>query len=89
MYPKVEFTNKTGMGTTETWGFILIGTTLYLDDYKLKRGGCLLKYYDRLDHRSINKPAVIDKEDVPLTEVVKHQAHTALFDSIDVKLWDR
>lgn len=89
MYSKIEFTNETSMITTETWGFILIDSTLYLDDYKLRSGKDLLKHYDRLDHRSLNKSVVIDKEDVPLTNVIKQQALTAFFNNTDVKLWDK
>lgn len=89
MYPKIKFTNETSMITTETWGFTLIDFTLYLDDYKLRSGKDLLKHYDRLNHRSLNKSVMIDKNDVPLTNVIKHQAHAALFDIIKVKLWDR
>lgn len=89
MYPTIEFTNETSMITTETWGFILIDATLYLDDYKLKNGKDLLKHYGRLDHRSLNKNVMIDKNDVPLTNVIKQQAHAAFFDIIKVKLWDK
>ena len=89
MYSKIEFTNETSMITTETWGFILIDSTLYLDDYKLRSGKDLLKHYDRLGNRGLNKSVVIEKEDVPLTNVIKQQALTAFFNNTDVKLWDK
>jgi len=89
MYPIIEFTNETSMITSETWRFILIDYTLYLDDYKLISGENVLKRYDRLDHRSLDKSIMIDKEDVPLTNVIKQQALTAFFNNTKVGLWDK
>lgn len=89
MYLQIKFTNKTSLITHEIWNFILIGSKLYLDGYKLKTGAELLKHYDRLDHRSLNKQNVIDKEDVPMTPEIKQQAISTLFDKIDVCVWDK
>ena len=89
MYLQIEFTNKHSPITHETWNFILIESKLYLDGYKLKTGAELLKHYGRLDHRSLNKQNVIDKEDVPMTSEIKQQAISTLFDKIDVCVWDK
>ena len=89
MHSQIEFTNKTSLITHETWNFILIDNTLYLDGYKLKTGKDLLKHYERLDHRSLNKLCMIDKEDVPLTPEIKQQALSTLFDKINVEVWNR
>jgi len=89
MYPTIEFTNETSMITSETWRFILIDYTLYLDDYKLTSGENVLKRYDRLDHRSLDKSIMIDKEDVPLTNVIKKQALAAFYNNTKVGLWDK
>ena len=89
MHPSIEFTNQTSRITTETWRFILIDFTLYLDGYKLITGDNVIKSYNRLEYEYKNKLTTIEKENVPLTKVIKQQALVAFTKTIDVDLWNR
>jgi hypothetical protein len=96
MLTSVQFETKKTPMVKETWRFVLIDNTLYLDDYQLIKRESIkhkfekVKKYDRLDHRAKSYMSdYIKKEDVPLTDEIKEKALQTMIRKISVELWDR
>jgi hypothetical protein len=74
----------------EFWSFTLIGSTLYLNEYRLlirestrHRKYRSIKVYDRLMKRN----STIEEHEVPFTNQLKQDALEAYFKTIECALW--
>ena len=76
--------------TKETWNFTLLGETLFLDAYQLrkrentrKRKYSAIKKYYRLGR----KESTIEESEVPFTDEIKKEALQRYFETIDCRRW--